>query len=348
MASRLLSIVVVSYNTRDLLRRCLASIVDNPRHAIVAGRVGDTGTRETESPRPIAPISDAAGDLPGGQAAGCGDHPLPCEILVVDNDSKDGSADMVESEFPQLLLLRAQENLGFARATNLGLAESHGELLLLLNPDTEVIGDALVAMADFLSCDPTAAAVGPALMFPDGRPQHGAFGFPTLWMSLFDFFPINHRLANSRLNGRYSSPEDGRPFPVDHPLGAAMMIKRPALQEIGLLDDSFFIYCEEVDWCLRARRDGWRLFQLPSARVIHHVAQSTRQLEAEMLVELHRSRYRLFRKHYSPAFVRAHRAITLVGLLRRMMEDLWAAGTGRISRTQLDRRVRAYRTIWGM
>lgn len=337
MPAELLSIVVVSFNTRELLRRCLLSILENPHHRIVGASLADgTGPRGRETRRsalgPQSPVLS----------------PLDCQVIVVDNASRDGSADMVEREFPAVRLLRSPSNLGFSRATNLGLGESRGELLLLLNPDTEVVGDALVAMADFLRRHGEVAAVGPALVFPDGRPQHGAFQFPNLWMSLFDFFPLNHRIANSRLNGRYRAPDDGRPLPVDHPLGAALMLTRRAMEDVGTLDESFFMYCEEIDWCLRAKQRGWQIYQIPSARVVHHVAQSTRQFREEMFVELHRSRYRLFRKHYSPGFLRAHRAITRAGLIRQWLVARWEAWRGRIDGWQLERRLAAYRAVWRM
>ena len=319
MSERLLSIVIVSFNTRDLLNRCLTSVEQNPAHAILH--------------------PDAAHAL-GAR--------LPCEIIVVDNASQDGSAEMVAREFPRVRLVRSGENLGFARATNAGLGMARGNLFMLLNPDTEVPGDALVALADFLEGHPDVAAASPALVFPDGRPQHGAFRFPTLWMSLFDFFPLNHRVVDSRLNGRYRTPDDGQPFPIDHPLGAAMMIRRDALASVGLLDERFFMYCEEIDWCLRARRAGWQIYQLPTAKIVHHVGQSTAQFREEMLVELHRSRYYLFQKHYTPAFVRAHRAITRLGLAREWVRAQWRARRGLLSEDELDRRLRAYCAIWRM
>ena len=327
---RLLSIVIVSYNTVDLLRRCIASVVENPYHQIEPAPLEEATDRPHLPPR--------TGFQPW----------LSVEVVVVDNDSSDGSADMVEREFPMARLVRAGSNLGFARATNAGLRESHGDLLLLLNPDTELLGNALVAMANFLHAHHRVAAVGPSLVYPDGRPQHGAFRFPTLWMSFFDFFPLNHRLTNSRLNGRYRVPPNRGPFAVDHPLGAAIMVKRETLEEVGLLDESFFMYCEEVDWCLRAKRRGWEIYQIPSAQVIHHAGQSTGQFREKMLVELHRSRCILFRKHYPRSFISAHRAITRIGLARETVRALWLLLQGRLSREELGRRLRAYRTIWSM
>ncbi len=325
----LLSIVIVSFNTRELLRRCLLSVFDNPAHRIPEAWAAATyGPAQLQSPSTPEPI--------------------PIELLVVDNDSKDGSAEMVSEQFPGVRLIRLGANAGFARASNAGLRESRGELLLLLNPDTELLDSALVQMAGFLTTHPSVGAVGPALVYPDGRHQHAAFRFPTLWMSLFDFFPMNHQLIDSRLNGRYPIRGGDTPFPIDHPLGAAIMMKRETLEEVGLLDEAFFMYCEEIDWCMRAKRSGWQIYQVPSARVIHHAAQSSRQFREKMLVELHKSRYRLFRKHYSPAFVAAHRAITRLGIAREIARARWQAHRGQISRDELERRLWAYHTIWSL
>jgi N-acetylglucosaminyl-diphospho-decaprenol L-rhamnosyltransferase len=338
-----ISVVVVSYNTRGLLRRCLLSVVENPHHRIVSveAETRGYGATETRDPSPFTHDSSLVTHHPPV----C---PIPCEITVVDNASSDGSADMVAADFPQVQLVRAAENLGFARATNEGLRRSSGEWLLLLNPDTEVVGDALPQMVEFLSVHPSAAAVGPSLIYPDGRPQDAAFRFPTLWMTFLDLFPLHHRLLSSPLNGRYRPPLEGQPFPVDHPLGAAMMIRRESLDEVGLLDEAFFMYCEEVDWSIRAGRLGWSIFHLPSAMVVHHSGQSTSQVKEEMLVELWRSRYRLYSKHYSKGFLRAHRIILRAGLARSMAMARWDAYRGRISHAQLERRLAAYRNIWEM
>ncbi|HEX9014763.1 MAG TPA: glycosyltransferase family 2 protein, partial [Chloroflexota bacterium] len=249
---------------------------------------------------------------------------------------------------PRARLIVSETNLGFAKATNLGLSHARGELLLLLNPDTEIVGDALVQLAAFLRSRERAAAAGPSLRYADGTPQQAAFTFPTLWMSFLDFFPLHHRLLNSGLNGRYRAPTDGTPFRIGHPLGAAMLIKRSAIERIGPLDEQFFIYCEEVDWCIRAQRAGLDVYQVPSAVVVHHGGQSTGQFREAMLVELHRSRYQLFRKHYSPRFIAAHRLITRCGLLKEGAHARWQKATGKMSSEQLRSRLRAYSAIWGM
>ncbi len=344
------SVVVVSFNTRDLLRSCLRSVVDSPFHTVIGhadDKHGRTALAQSPNPAhhsfPMTHHSAQPGaPLPGHHTS------LPIELIVVDNASADGSAEMVRAEYPHVLLIPAGENLGFARATNLGLKHARGDLLLLLNPDTEVVSDAVARLAAFMDEHQDVGCVGPSLVYGAGSYQHAAFHFPTLWMSFFDFFPLHHRLLNSSLNGRYPRTSDTKPFPVDHPLGAAMMVRGEALQVVGLLDEAFFMYCEEVDWCIRARRAGLAIYQVPAARVIHHSGQSTTQFRDAMFVELHRSRYRLFAKHYSPAFVRAHRAITRLGLAKEAMLARWMATRGRIDRAELAARLKAYETIRDM
>ena len=167
-------------------------------------------------------------------------------------------------------------------------------------------------------------------------------------MTFLDLFPVHHRLLNSRLNGRYPVHAGSTPFSIDHPLGAAMMIRRDALDDVGLLDEGFFIYCEEVDWSIRAHQGGWDIYCLPGTRVIHHAGQSTGQFKEKMLIELNRSRYRLFAKHYSNTFVRVHRLILRTWIIRENLAARLMARLGKIDRGELEQRLSTYRAIWEM
>lgn len=271
-----LAVIIVSYNTRDLLRRCLQSLRDE---------------------------IDAT-----------------ARVIVVDNASADGSAAMAATEFPWVEVIPAGRNLGFAAGNNLALRtlgfESSDppalpEAVLFLNPDTEVRPGAIARLQQFLQGTPRAGVVGPALVYPDGRFQHSAFHFPTLWQIWFDFFTWPGRYVESSLNGRYPRAQyaAGAPFRVDHPLGAAFMVRAAAICQVGLMDEGFFMYAEEIDWCLRARRAGWDCYCLPTAVVVHHSGGSTRQCRRSMEEALWRSRFRLFEKHYGPLFVAAARAL---------------------------------------
>lgn len=311
-----LSIVIVSYNTRELLRTCLASVLSTlSRH------------------EPIH--QDRAQRL------------LSFEIWVVDNASADGSAAMVATDFPDVLLITNGQNLGFAAANNQALLQAKGRYVLLLNPDTVVLEDACRDLVTFMDDHPEAGAAGVKLLNPDGTLQHAAFRFPSLLMTLFDFFPLNHRIANSRLNGRYPARRyDGSPFQIDHPLGACFIVRRTAAEQVGWLDPEFFIYCEEVDWCIRLKRAGWSIYCVPHAQVIHYGGQSTAQFRGQMLVALHRSRSQLFKKHYGPIYQFAVRQIVRVGIAREAHRARHAADRGQLSAQELADKLESYRAIY--
>ncbi|NPV09229.1 MAG: glycosyltransferase family 2 protein [Anaerolineae bacterium] len=278
MASPDLEVAIVSYNVRELLRACLESVF---RCA--------------------------------------GDEGLRARVWVLDNASADGSADMVERHFAAVLVRRRVSNLGFAGGANALLVEGAGERapLLLLNPDTEVRPGALTFLLEDVQALPRAGIVGPGLIYGDGSLQHSAFRFPGLVQTFLEFFPVNWRLQESGLNGRYPLQER-RPWPFlcDHPLGAAMMLRPEMLREVGAMDSGFFMYCEEVDWCWRAWRAGWEVWSDPRAVVVHHAGQSTGQARPAMYVQLWRSRYRLFSKHRGCAYAGAVRLVVRAGLAR--------------------------------
>jgi N-acetylglucosaminyl-diphospho-decaprenol L-rhamnosyltransferase len=300
-----LSVVIVSYNTRELLRGCLDSLFANL------------------------------------------DAHVQHEVIVVDNASADGSVAMIRDSFPQVRLLANSQNRGFAASNNQAIRQSSGQHVFLLNPDTSVRKGALDSLMALLEERGDAGVVGPKLLFPDGSFQHSAFTFPTLAMIFLDFFPLHHLFLDSRINGRYprSLYERADPFPIDHPLGAALMVRRPVIEEVGLLDERFFMYCEEIDWCLRIKEAGWRIFCVPRAEIVHYVGQSTRQFRDEMYVELHRSRYRLYQKHYSAGFRSAARWLVALGVWCQGLAARWAAARGRLDRSDFEARMRAYREV---
>jgi hypothetical protein len=278
-----LAVVVVSYNVRDLLEACLSA---------------------TFASLALSPE-------------------LHASVHVVDNASRDGSAEMVARQFPQARLTASQENLGFTRGNNLILRElgfgtaDAPDFALLLNPDAEPVGDAIGAMARFLRERRDVGAAGARLQYPDGAFQHGAFAFPGLMQLWFDLFPPRpRRLLDTRLNGRYprSMYDAGKPFPVDFALGAALMVRREAMAAAGLLDEGYFMYAEEVDWCWRMRRAGWPCYCVPLARVIHHGGASSSQFRSESMRNLWRSRQRLYGRFYGPAKRRVAAGMVRLGM----------------------------------
>jgi GT2 family glycosyltransferase len=210
-------------------------------------------------------------------------------------------------------------------------------------------------MAQFLIGHPEVGGVGAQLRYPDGRFQHSAFRFPGLLQLWFDLFPPRpRRLLDSRLNGRYPRAwfDAGRPFPIDFALGAALMVRREAIEAAGLepqapwgLDEGYFMYAEEVDWCWRMRRAGWPFYCVPSAVVIHHGGASTRQFRSQSFVNLWRSRRRLYGRFYGP--VRRWLAARMVrlGMWAEARRARVAAARGEITRDELAVRLAAVREV---
>ena len=264
-------------------------------------------------------------------------------MFVVDNASQDGSAALVRERFPSIHLIENTKNGGFAAANNQAFALARGRYVWMLNPDTVVRAGALATLVKFMDGHPHAGACGGKLLYSDGSLQHSAFSFPSLAQVLLDFYPLNRRLTDSRLNGRYprSWYARGEPFPVDHPLGADLMVRRKMAEQVGWLDDKFFIYCEEIDWCIRIKRAGWKIWCVPRAEIVHYEGQSTRQFRDAMFVELWRARSRLFEKHYSRAFRWIARRIVQAGLeneTRRVRK-------AKVTQDELSRRLDAYAQV---
>jgi hypothetical protein len=288
---------------------------------------------------------------------------LSLRILVVDNASTDDSAALVRAQFPDVHVCALDQNVGFAAANNIGLrwlgysnessanASQPPEYVLLLNPDTIVHAGAIEALEQFLCIHPRIGVVGPRLLNPDGSIQTAAFRFPTLSMSLFDVFPpgevLPGRLYASWWNGRYreETAVPDIPFPIDHPLGACVLVRGCVIEHVGLLDEHYFMYSEEIDWCWRIRQTGWAIWQVPQARVTHIGGASTGQFRQRMLIELHRSRMRFFRQHYSPLFLHVHRLIITAGMLRLLLLAWLAWLRGHARRNELRARTWAYATI---
>jgi hypothetical protein len=235
---------------------------------------------------------------------------------------------MVAESFPQVHLIASDENLGFAAGNNLVLRKllhkqesPDGESIFwLLNPDTQVRPGATTALMNAFKTEPRGAVAGARLLYPDGSLQHGAFRFPGLTQLAFELFPMPEQLYETRLNGRYPRRlyEGVAPFPIDHPLGASMMVRARAIREAGLLDEGYHMYCEEIDWCWRMRKAGWRAYCAPAAQVIHHAGQSTSQVPVSSFRNLWTSRARLYARHHGPLTRRLARAMVRLGMERRM------------------------------
>ncbi|HEX2909181.1 MAG TPA: glycosyltransferase family 2 protein [Chloroflexia bacterium] len=251
--SPLLTTVIVNWNTRELLRNCLNSLIN--------------GT--------------------------C----VPQQIWVVDNASTDGSPDMVRAEFPEINLLVNSHNSGFAAANNQGIrAANPTEYVLLLNPDTEVPAKSIDKLVAYLELHPEIGAAGVQLLNPDGTLQasydHYYSFVASFWRNL-----LVKKLF--RLSPGTVTRSEAEALEVDWIIGACVMLRRAALSEVGLLDESFFMYGEEVDLQRRIREAGWKIIILPHVNIVHFGGQSSKQASLKMMIQEYRSRYLLVRKHNS-------------------------------------------------
>jgi N-acetylglucosaminyl-diphospho-decaprenol L-rhamnosyltransferase len=268
---------------------------------------------------------------------------VPYRVVLVDNSAGDGAAEAIRARFPAVEVVTNAANVGFGRACNQALRMSNEPYCLLLNPDTEVQPGALATLLAVLKANSRVAAVGPRLVYPDGRYQHSAFRLPDFKQAFFGFFEWVPQ--DSPWNGRYPPREAGRPYPVEHLLGACLLIRREALAEIGLLDEAFFMYFEETDWCARALRAGWALWQVPAAVVQHYSGGTTRRVAEEMSLQFHRSQAHYYRKHHGLAGYLALKLIVVCGVGYRLLRSLLATIRCRIAPDLLATRSRIYGEI---
>lgn len=280
-----LSILIVNWNTRELLLACLRSLAEA---------------------RPA----------------------LAVEILVVDNASGDGSAEAVASEFPDVRLFRNEANVGFAGANNQALAASRGRLALLLNPDTLVAPGQLEPMVAYMDAQPDVGILGPRLVYEDGSYQISALRFTQPWDMYYELarFPRLLQPPAQRSPRRLIPLDPVEATPVEYVMGAALLIRRRVVEAIGPMDEAYFMYAEEVDWCFRTRAAGWDVRYFPGATVTHLEGRSTRQVPDRMLAYRFASTLRFMRLHYGQRAVRQARLLlavaawqnTLLALARRL------------------------------
>ena len=225
------------------------------------------------------------------------------EVIVVDNASADGSADAVASHFPDVQVIRNQVNRGFAGAVNQGLAEAGGKYWLLLNSDTEVPPGFLEALVRYVEARPEVAVVAPRLLNSDGTDQGTARTFPTPAAFFFGRkSPLTKLWPSNPLSARYliGRQRTGlEPFEVDTVSGACMLVRAAAARQIGLLDEQFFIYWEDADWCRRFKAARWKVVCVPGVTITHHEGLSGSGYRTRLIVHFHRSVYRYFCKHHA-------------------------------------------------
>lgn len=271
------SIVIVNWNTRDMLRDCLQSLRDD------------------------------AGDVTR-------------EVIVVDNHSSDDSVAMVANEFPEVQLIRNQENRGFAAANNQGIAISRGRYVLLLNSDTRVLGGAITRTLAFADAHPQAGLVGCRTLFADGVVQPNCFLYPSLLNLVLSLSHLGLIFERHRFFGRrrmtwwnYDSVRE-----VEVIAGCFMLARRQAVDQVGPMAEDYFMYSEDTDWCWRFHRAGWKVMYTPDATIIHKGRASSSQCATDMHL-LERRAMLMFLEHKSGRVTRwTANAMFLIGALSRL------------------------------
>jgi hypothetical protein len=271
------SVVIVSWNAREYLAKCLKTIENQGRQ-------------------------------------------LSIETIVVDNDSRDGSQQMVEHGFPWVRLLCNDENLGFARANNVGIAHATGRYVFLVNSDIEAPGGSFASLVSFLDAHPEAGMAGPRVRQPDGKTQRSCMGYPTLWNSFCRALSLDSAFPQLRLFGGLLLPwwkhDSERQVAVIN--GCFWAIRRSALEQVGGLDEQFFMYGEDVDFCRRMTGAGWKIFFTTAAEVIHYGGASSSNAPERFYVQLYRSKIQFWQKHHGRLSLPVYRAILILHHLLRL------------------------------
>ena len=221
------------------------------------------------------------------------------EVIVVDNNSSDETAKIVEQLYPQVNLIQNKRNLGYAKANNQGMEEAGGDYILLLNPDTQLFEDSLSLMYEFMEENPSIGALGPKLLNPDKTVQASCREFPTFSTLIWEFSGLSRLFPKSRIFGRWRMGyfDFERQTETDQPMASCLMLRRAALEDVGIFDENFAMFFNDVDLCHRIKKGGWKIYFYPEAKVIHHKGASTKKAKARMIWLSHLAFYKFFKKH---------------------------------------------------
>jgi N-acetylglucosaminyl-diphospho-decaprenol L-rhamnosyltransferase len=225
------------------------------------------------------------------------------EIIVVDSASSDNTVAMLREEYPQITLLAQSANIGFTRGNNIGFKAAKGRYLFMLNPDTEIIGDAISQMLNYLDTHTDVGIVGPHTLNPDRTTQSSRRSFPSKSLAFFESTFLQEHAPKAMLENYYlSNYPDDAVLDVGWMQGSALLIRREIFETLSGLDENFVMFFEELDWCKRAADAGWRLVYFGTAQIIHHGGKSTEQSGAKKHIWFQESKIRYYRKHHGVVF----------------------------------------------
>lgn len=247
------------------------------------------------------------------------------EIIVVDNASKDDSVEALRLKFPTLVIFENKENVGFSKANNQAIKIAKGHYILLLNSDTIVQEDTLQIMLNFMEEHPKIGASGCKVVLPDGTLDKACRrGFPTPQASFYyliglaKLFPTNPRFNQYQL-GHLDPDQD---YPVDCLVGAFMLLRREVIAQVGLLDEDFFMYGEDIDWCYRIKQAGWGIYYYPYTSIIHYKGASSRKKPFKIIYEFHRAMILFHHKHFSEKYSFVVNGLVYVGVAIKLLLSL--------------------------
>jgi GT2 family glycosyltransferase len=240
--------------------------------------------------------------------------PVETEIIVVDNASSDGTPEMIAGEFPEVRLIQNNQNLGFGKANNIGIRIATGRYVCLVNSDVIVSPGCLSFMVDYLSQNPTIGLLGPKMLGANGETRRSTMRFPTIWNSLCRALAVDSLFHDSPLSGGFLARDFGHDEvrDVDILNGWFWMTHRKALDEVGLLDERFFMYGEDVDWCRRFHDRGWRVVFNPDAAAVHYGGASSHAAPVRFYIEMQRADIQYWAKHHGTAATMAYSLISCV------------------------------------
>lgn len=247
------------------------------------------------------------------------------EIIAVDNASSDGSATVIPSTYPDITFIANKDNVGFAKGNNQGMKIAQGRYILLLNSDTIVQSDTLETMVSFMDDHPQAGASGCKIVLPDGSLDKACKrGFPTPSASFYyafgfsKWFPDNPRFNGYQLG--YLNPNES--YPIDSLVGAFMLVRREVIEQIGGLDEEFFMYGEDIDWCYRIKEAGWEIHYRGNTQIVHYKGASSRRKPFKIVYEFHRAMWLFHRKHYRQKYSFVTNSIVFTGIGVKLMLSL--------------------------